>query len=101
MNNSTLSYNVSFSNEDGVSVDHVFTPDERDDAIAVFHSLLNVPFAGFPETDTDMDFQGYYDRDTAQYGYTESTYREGNGGNTTVMFAALIHDLFHTADKDN
>lgn len=101
MNESTISYNVIFSNEDGIAVDHVFTPDERDEAIEMFHTLTNTPFAGFPASDKAMDFQGYYDRDTAQYGYNESSYREGNGGNTTVTFAALIEDLFHTADKEN
>lgn len=101
MNESTISYNVIFSNEDGIAVDHVFTPDERDEAIDMFHNLLELDFAGFPASDKDMDFQGYYDRDTAQYGYNESSYREGNGGNTTVTFAALIHDPMHYSVMDS
>lgn len=94
MNNKTLSYNVIFSNEDGVLVDHVFTPDERWDAVGMFHTLTNTTFAGFPAVDTEMDFQGYFDRDTAQYGYTDSSYREGDGGNTTVTFVALVEDIY-------
>lgn len=103
MNTSTLSYSVTFANESGDSVDHVFLPDERDDAIALFHTLARIEFAGFPTDDKDMDFQGYADRDTAQYGHTILEFRKGAGGNTTVMFSALVEDTmpYSILDSDS